>query len=312
MTATNQSCPICGLENIPYEKDLCPQCDADLTCFKVLDSLPDQFTPPEIYKKDAAEVPVSAAPIMTEQQHSTKEKSYPNIRIMAAAFILLLTVLIISLSMFQFYRFKRLESLLHDYHSDYTGSISVMDTKLKKILEDYQENPNQGAESVTANQVKENASLPVQSSEIKADAPVKSTETAEQDLERRESEPPEENLSFRNYSAKNTDTLWDIAEKYYGSGFYYPVLLEHNPQLSIYNIGRGLDIKILNDTTLAKNIYKKKIIREGEHLYWEYTVMEGDTPQSLAMRFFKSGKIILNLDNNREMQPGEKIRIKLE
>ncbi len=223
---------------------------------------------------------------------------------MAITFILLLTGLIIALSMFQFYRFKRLESLLHDYHSDYTGSISVMDTKLKKILQDYQENPKQAAESGDVHQIKvdKKASLPVQPLE----------KTAEQDLERTKNTPPEENLSFRNYSAKNTDTLWDIAEKYYGSGFYYPVLLEHNPQLSIYNIGNGIDIKILNDTTLAKDIYKKKVIREGGHLYWEYTVIEGDTPQSLAMRFFKSGKIIIDLDNNRTMQHGEKIRIKLE
>lgn len=37
------TCPICGLEGIPPEKTQCPQCDADLTCFRILDSLPDEL-----------------------------------------------------------------------------------------------------------------------------------------------------------------------------------------------------------------------------------------------------------------------------
>lgn len=36
-----QVCPICGKEQISEDKDQCPQCNADLTCFRVLDSLPE-------------------------------------------------------------------------------------------------------------------------------------------------------------------------------------------------------------------------------------------------------------------------------
>ncbi|MCP4111979.1 MAG: hypothetical protein GY749_41700, partial [Desulfobacteraceae bacterium] len=42
-----QVCPICGMEQIPSDKNQCPQCDADLTCFKVLATLPDEISPPE-------------------------------------------------------------------------------------------------------------------------------------------------------------------------------------------------------------------------------------------------------------------------
>jgi hypothetical protein len=36
-----QTCPICGKEQISEDKDQCPQCNADLTCFRILDSLPE-------------------------------------------------------------------------------------------------------------------------------------------------------------------------------------------------------------------------------------------------------------------------------
>ncbi len=39
----NTSCPVCGLEQILDKQARCPQCDADLSCFNVLDEIPDEF-----------------------------------------------------------------------------------------------------------------------------------------------------------------------------------------------------------------------------------------------------------------------------
>jgi hypothetical protein len=44
-------CPVCQYTRIPRDMDTCPQCDADLTCFRLLDRLSEM--PPE---------PVPAAP----------------------------------------------------------------------------------------------------------------------------------------------------------------------------------------------------------------------------------------------------------
>ncbi len=35
----NATCPICGVERVPDHAEHCPQCDADLTCFRALDAL---------------------------------------------------------------------------------------------------------------------------------------------------------------------------------------------------------------------------------------------------------------------------------
>ena len=46
--AFEKICPICGFELASPEEENCPQCDADLTCFNVLNSIPDEPGPEEL------------------------------------------------------------------------------------------------------------------------------------------------------------------------------------------------------------------------------------------------------------------------
>jgi len=39
MATTDITCPVCNLKHIQGDKSACPQCDSDLTCFKILDKL---------------------------------------------------------------------------------------------------------------------------------------------------------------------------------------------------------------------------------------------------------------------------------
>lgn len=61
--------------------------------------------------------------------------------------------------------------------------------------------------------------------------------------------------AFKFYRAAETDTLWGIAKRFYGSGFYYPVLLEHNPDLAIYTIGKKDRIAVLKNSGVVKRIF---------------------------------------------------------
>ena len=46
MSQANTACPVCGHKNIDKGSSECPQCNADLKCFNVLDSIPDREATP--------------------------------------------------------------------------------------------------------------------------------------------------------------------------------------------------------------------------------------------------------------------------
>ena len=140
--------------------------------------------------------------------------------------------------------------------------------------------------------------------EIKKTAPEKEEPVAKE-LRQKESR-------FWLYHAEEGDTLWDIAKKYYGKGKYYPVLLEHNPHVGIYDIGRGVTLNILKNRERALEHYKKIILRKDGHIYWRYCVASGDTLQSIVEKYYKKGQAksdIPNIDKSSELKPGEKIWI---
>jgi len=65
------ACPICGFERLHAEQDKCPQCDSDLTCFKVLDSIPEESAIP------ASEHQSSIVSIQREPSIAALEQDLP-------------------------------------------------------------------------------------------------------------------------------------------------------------------------------------------------------------------------------------------
>jgi hypothetical protein len=126
--------------------------------------------------------------------------------------------------------------------------------------------------------------------------------------------PPSEPRIFWSYTIASRDTLWSLAERFYGSGFFYPVLLEENPDLGAYSMEQGSKIEILEDTASARDIYRKYRFWRGRRLYWSYGVRQGDTLQSIALKFYNDGKKaadISRLNPGLELRPGLRIRLRL-
>ena len=144
--------------------------------------------------------------------------------------------------------------------------------------------------------------------DVKETTPEKKQGTAKKE------ENPKEPI-FWLYNSVDEDTLWGIAEKHYGKGSYYPVLLEHNPHVGIYDIGKGVTLNILKNRDAAAKIYKKIIMRKDGHFFWRYSVVRGDTLQSIIEKYYKKGRTrsdIPHLDKGSNLKPGEKIWILLE
>lgn len=269
------TCPICGLERIALEKSKCPQCDADLTCFKILDSLPDE---------------------LAREKPGSRKRFIFNVAIMLAL------GLSTALALFQTNRLRQVEFWALDQQTYPVGIGIDMDTELKRRAR----NRSMPKADVTTRTGALSQALKGMEESPVSERPPEKPDTGGGPLEEAE---------FWIYAAAEKDTLWDISKRYYGSGYYYPVILQYNSHLSIYKIGGGVRMKILKDASQAKGIYKKIIEREGNKLYWYYTVAEGDTLQSVARRFYKTREMvrwITALNPLMDFHPGERIKIVLE
>jgi hypothetical protein len=145
------------------------------------------------------------------------------------------------------------------------------------------------------------------------EAPAKASHAEERDLS-----TPHEAKAGRNayqiYQVREKDTLWDIAARFYGSGFFYPVLLEQNPHLAIYKISPENRIIVLQDIEQVKRIYNEITESRDDILYWYYTVRRGDTLASLRHRYCPSQdcfQMRTGSDQDSYLQPGKKIKIQL-
>jgi len=117
------------------------------------------------------------------------------------------------------------------------------------------------------------------------------------------------------YDARGGEKFWDIAARFYGAGRYYPVLMEHNPEIGLFGVGAGVRMKVLKDAGQAEEILRRIVKIEGGRLIWYYTVMKGDTMESIARKYYNSDKRmsrLLDLNPGLKLQPGKQIRIQLD
>jgi hypothetical protein len=309
-------CPICNLASIAPSKNRCPQCDADLTPFKVLDSLPDE-------------------PIRERTGRGGQ------VGLMAAIGVFL--VLAVAISVLQLYGFRRIESLLSGQQTGLMDFMTTVHSAVEQLARDQSRLVRAAADwSEAAIAIKERIQA------ISVDEKMGNRSRAlgkgrqgglgmvahgalrivasrnAQERERYPDKPPDAsssendpsaNARFWTYAAGRRDTLWGIAQRYYRSGYYYPVLLEHNPHLEIYDIGDGVPIRLLKDPDLADEIYRSITERRGSDIYWTYTVAEGDTLRSIAKRFFNSEDMVARITDSNpgiEIKRGARIKILLE
>jgi hypothetical protein len=301
-------CPVCNLDHIPYRHDLCPQCDADLTCFKALDRLTAAVAPNSN--------PLSPPSHEPKQKHGT----------MIAFMVIGLALLGMGFMGFVFYKIQMIYSRLTLQQTAFKRAVETMVSRADLILAKQDQivsritqqleyarrlsaekpTPPIGTDAKSAFNIKKGGAPDAGSFEgqLRRDAHIKRSKV----------ERNEENRLFEFYRASNTDTLWGIAERFYGAGYLYPVLLEHNPELSIYHISRRDRIAILKDVKEARRIYQAITVYEDKQLYWYYTAQSGDTPSKINARYCTEQECLpatFEPNSNVKIPPGTKVKVKL-
>jgi LysM repeat protein len=218
-----------------------------------------------------------------------------------------------------------LQSAVLERKSDVNDAVSRMATRLDRISEDQDRFLTQAKAQIDSlrDKLDRNQKLPLALSAGQADDYDSLGSLADEpqkayDSNGRKPTPPPKapagGSAFQYYQVAETDTLWGIAKRFYGSGFYYPVLLEHNPDLAIYAIGKKDRIAVLKDSGTAKRIFNEITEKQGGVLYWYYTVRAGDTLTSVKQKYCPSQDCFhmpTGVDRDFILQPGEKIKIQL-
>ncbi len=304
-------CPICKLASITQDKDKCPQCESDLTCFRILEAFPepegtDVSSLPELEKTKILSAP-SPEPEETKVFTSTEpepektkvlpasEITIPKSTTHLFPIIFLAIYMFLSLAMMFFFqesRFRIIENLIADQRKYSNDTVKELGRNLKQLVETILHNQ----EINSSNQKQKN---------IPVDIP-KRTST--------ELKKPSDDVALFSYSTKKNDSLWRIAKKYYHSGYYYPVLLVHNPDIAIHQIKEKTNLFILKENKLVKDIYSRVTEKKNGRLFFIYTVKQGDTFTSIINRYcpLKNCEEIIFNNSDKYLLPGKQIKILLE
>ncbi len=368
--AEEGACPICGFERLEAGQENCPQCEADLTCFEVLDSIPDELPEPaaeeqssiiavkrepsiaarenESLQEPFAASPAHQSPGAAELNPAASSTSQPGQMAVSApveakpktrwnliAAITVLAVLVIAAAaVLQLYHLRHLESGLKEQKT----ALKQVSSELAQLNQRKQgaapakpadaaspksEEPSTPAtESQTTVKIaglEKSTRRPETSERQKLSAQIDSLSTAlsESDTGQKPAEvlPRFSQADWVSRPIKPGDTLKSIAQETYGASRYYPILILTNPDMPVdLQKGEG-PLKILKDRRKAEQLYDEKTRRIGGRLYFNYTIHPEDTLKGLALKFYRSKKMIksiLDLNPDSQFKPGEQIRIRLE
>ncbi|HKL82351.1 MAG TPA: LysM peptidoglycan-binding domain-containing protein [Desulfobacter sp.] len=273
------TCPICGFSNIPEDQTTCPQCDADLVCFRLLE---EGFPVPAVPGTDMPETEEAVEQAAPSSPQNSTGAWRRGIWICAAAMVILAIILI------SWAATRRLAGL--------AGSVAALDARLGQV-EGQVDRTHEVSKDIQSTAIRIGNQLKIlerriERMDIRVEKVVEALISVQKktpgDIDQKEMAgdiPAAPEPCMEEYQAKDTDTLWGIARDLLGSGIYYPVLMACNPDLNIFTINRRDRLKYPCDKTTVLSMYRQITAVKQNRRYWKYTVRPGDTPQSVADRY---------------------------
>ncbi len=314
--AEEGACPICGFERLQTDQENCPQCDAELTCFKVLDSITEESANPTFATQSsivaiqrepsiatleqellAPATAVSGAPIEKISPASdtplSKQESKQNISKtssgikkswiswnLAAAMLTFAVILIAIVAVFQLYHLRRLEFGLQENSRNQKKIAS--NSELKKRL------PEQvSSELAQLNTTKADSTLIEEKTHLKDGIlkPKKQSEFSE--------------------SKVNTDGTRDDKSI---------SLLDKSKLIKPYGKSDSGQSKLFNSGSIENQAEPKIEENFSEHDFQSIIIKTGDTLKSVAETYYGVAKyyplvIMLNPDLPINLQDGRRLKI---
>jgi LysM repeat protein len=299
---TKVECPVCGKTNVAADLAQCPQCNADLECFRLLEALYEHPAP----EADAQEVGNLSRNLhgIETSLHSLQDglqRLQRAARRRAVTFILVVVIVVGAVFLYQ-------HQVIQPWLEDQVPS-SVLQAELASGREQEKELRQAIVKAVAGivQVIRQLAVLEQRVAAIAAQQPAADTTDSP-------APKPDQDLGMVYHELQKNETLWGIARQYYQQGRFYPVLLEMNPGLGIYfELDYG-KIRILKDRQAAEDLFKRLVFTRGTRNFFRYQVQAEDTWENISARFY--GRVdaktsLQALNANAPLRPGTRVTVPL-
>jgi LysM repeat protein len=303
---TQIECPVCGKTNLAAELLQCPQCNADLECFRLLDAL---------YEQPAAGADAQALGQLSHRLDHSRDSIETAVRRLQDGLeqsqraakrrgaVLVLAGVIAAGALFIYPHW-----VMQQWREDAVSPSVVLAELANQRSQDkaWRRDLAKAAAGI--------AQVSRQLAALEQRVAVMPTQPPAVTAGRRSALPSDPEPEFLYHEPQPNESLWDIASQYYQQGTLYPVLLETNPGLGIYFDPDYGKLRILKDRQAAKDLFARWVFTSGAKTFFRYPVQAEDTWETLSERFYgrvNEAASLQALNANIPLRPGTRVTVPL-
>jgi hypothetical protein len=289
-------CPVCDRADLAADLDRCPQCGADLECFRLLDALPEPIPPGQKHNQvdgalvdtrlDALQVPIDAH--IDAWARSNRRLARANLAALVSTAVLTVALLYSLLS-----RPPTREAPTVSAAPPPAPPALPSQTTLARIdavaegLDRRMVGLRQGLSAALAriDQRLDTLEGTLRPPPSPAERPARESVPVAAPVELAGTDGGEP-MASRPYSPRSGDSLWTIARSHLGQGHLYPLLLELNPGLGVELDPADGPIRVPADPRQARARMSDLTVQQGSRQLFRARVLPGDDWQGLAKRYY--------------------------
>src|SRR6266700_1858845 len=263
---TKVDCPVCGKTALADHLAQCPQCNANLECFRLLEALYEEQSTPGV-----------EAEVVRSLSRRVEDIG------------LLLQRLQDSLHQVQQAAKRRTARLLSVRWDTPPARADVMSSAALLAVLTRERPPEQALREAVANAVAGIEHVSQQVAAVEQRVAELATQPPAFDTKAPSVAASAPEPAFLVHAPRQNESLWRIAQTYYQQGMLYPAILETNPGLGIYFAPDYGYLRLPPNRQAAEAIVARVVFTKDAKRFLRYQVQVADTWQSIAARFYGRG-----------------------
>jgi len=316
---TKVDCPVCGKTDLADHLAQCPQCNADLECFRLLEALYEEQSTPGVEAEVVRSLSRRVEDIglllqrLQDSLHQVQQAAKRRTAMLIVVSVMLMLVSAAS-AWLLYVRWDTPPERADVMSSAALLAVLTRERPPEQALREAVANAVAGIEHVS----QQVAALEQRVAELATQPPALDTKAPS--VAASAPEP-----AFLVHAPHQNESLWRIAQTYYQQGMLYPAILDVASLLGFDDIAglllahatpaqRLLHACARGDRPAAEAIVARVVFTKDSKRFLRYQVQVADTWQSIAARFYGRGDEAARLqalNADAPLQPGTRVVVPL-